>query len=286
MKAFIKRLFEDRDKELNLILLDDSKPGQDDSYHIVPKKLFTALLSFSVVLLILISLVFMLTPLGSLLYNTDEMEIRNEIKAISTRIIALQDSLETRDRQLRDIQEVIRLNKDTTLSMDERLRVLANPDDENLEISKTTEFENINIFEQFDSGDLLSINVLKNAPDFPANSPVQGTSTRGYEPQAGHFGLDLATKQDAEFVSVADGTVLWSSWTIDYGYVISVQHKDGIVSTYKHCSKVYKNKGEKVLKGETLGLTGDTGILSSGPHLHFEIWKNGVSQNPISYLIL
>lgn len=285
MKSFIKRLFEDRDKTINLILLDDSKPGQDDSYSITPKYLFRALISFAIVLLVLLSLVFMLTPLGSLLYNTDEVEIRNEIKAISTRIIALQDSLDVRDQQLRDIQEVIRLNKDTTLAMDERLSLLANTEKGTEELRSNNEFANLNIFEQFESGDFVSINILKNTPDFPAKVPVSGTQTRGYEPQAGHYGIDIATKENETFVNVADGTVLWSSWTIDYGYVLSIQHKDGIVSTYKHCSKIYRNKGEKVLKGDILGLTGNTGISSSGPHLHFEIWKNGVSQNPISYLI-
>ena len=285
MKEFIKRLFRDRYKTINLILLDDSKPGQDDSYSIKPLHLFRALLTLGVVLLIFLSLIFMLTPLGGLLYNTEEIEVRNEIQNISTRIIALQDSLDVRDRQLRDIQEVIRLNKDTTLALDERLSLLANSENETNGLSTLNEFDNINVFEQFESGNFTAINILENTPDFPARVPVIGTQTRSYEPSKGHFGIDIATKENETFVNVADGTVLWSSWTIDYGYVLSIQHKDGIVSTYKHCSRIYKNKGEKVLKGDILGLTGDTGISSSGPHLHFEIWKNGVSQNPIPYLI-
>jgi murein DD-endopeptidase MepM/ murein hydrolase activator NlpD len=227
----------------------------------------------------------MLTPLGSLLYNTDEVEIRREIQNISERVLSLQDSLDVRDQQLREIKQVIRLNQDTTLAIDERLSSISASNNENPNAGISQSFANLNVFEQFDAGNLATTSILSNAPDFPTLAPVQGTQTRGYVPLEGHFGIDIATKENETFVNIAEGTVISSSWTIDFGYVISVQHKDGLVSTFKHCSKLYKTKGEKVLKGEVLGLIGNTGVSSSGPHLHFEIWKNGVSQNPLAYLI-
>ncbi|MEQ8577081.1 MAG: M23 family metallopeptidase [Balneola sp.] len=285
MKSFIKRLFKDRHKTVEIILLDDTKPGQDDSYRLKPNNLFISFTVLSIIFSIIVALVFILTPLGGLLYNTDEVEIRREIQNISERILSLQDSLDVRDQQLREIKEVIRLNQDTTLALNERLTSVsaANERDNNPGLSQN--FDNLNVFEQFDNGNLVSANILANAPDFPTRTPAQGTRTRGYEPLEGHFGIDIATKENEMFMNVADGTVISSSWTIDFGYVISVQHKDGLVSTYKHCSKLYKTKGEKVLKGDVLGLIGNTGVSSSGPHLHFEIWKNGISQNPLAYLI-
>ena len=285
MKSFIKRLFKDRHKTVEIILLDDTKPGQDDSYRLKPNGLFISFTVLSVIFSIVVALVFMLTPLGGLLYNTDEVEIRREIQGITERILSLQDSLDVRDQQLREIKEVIRLNQDTTLTIDERLSPILSSDEQNNSTPLAQSFNSLNVFEQFESGNLISVNILENAPDFPTQAPAQGTRTRGYEPREGHFGLDIATKENEVFKNVAEGTVISSSWTIDYGYVISVQHKDGLVSTYKHCSKLYKSKGEKVLKGDVLGLIGNTGISSTGPHLHFEIWKNGVSQNPLAYLI-
>lgn len=285
MRAFIKRLFKDRHKTVEIILLDDSKPGQDDSYNIKPNNLFMSFTVLSVIFSVLVAMIFMLTPLGGLLYNTDEIEIRREIQGISERLISLQDSLDVRDQQLREIKEVIRLNKDTTLTLDERLSSVSSIENSNNISSSTSSFSNLNISEVFESGSLVLANVIENAPDFPTQAPAEGTRTRGYEPLEGHFGLDIATKANDIFMNIADGTVISSSWTIDFGYVISVQHKDGLVSTYKHCSKLYKTKGEKVFKGDVLGLIGNTGISSSGPHLHFEIWKNGVSQNPLAYLI-
>ncbi len=285
MKSFLQRLYQDRHKNVEVILLDDSKPGQDNSYTIKPNNLFISFVFISLAFSLVVALVFMLTPLGSLLYSTDEAKIRSEIQDISTRIIALQDSLEVRDQQLLDIKEVIRLNKDTTLTLDEKLQRV-NSGSDNQQLGRVqTQFADLNIFEQFETENFLAANILKDVPDFPARSPASGTNTRGYEPMQGHFGLDIATKEGEVFMSVADGTVISGNWTLDFGYVISIQHNDGIISIYKHCSKLYKIKGEKVLKGDILGLIGDTGLSSSGPHLHFEIWKNGISQNPISYLI-
>lgn len=285
MKSFIQRLFKDRHKTMDIILLDDTKPGQDDSYRIKPNSLFISFTVLSVLFSIVVALVFMLTPLGGLLYNTDEVEIRREIQNISDRVLALQDSLNVRDQELGEIKEVIRLNQDTTLVLDQRLSGVSSRTNTNEGNVASSSYSNLNIFEDFESGNFVSMNILSGAPDFPAQAPVSGTKTRGYEPNKGHYGLDIATKEHELFMSVADGTVISNSWTIDFGYVISVQHNDGLVSTYKHCSKLYKAKGEKVLKGDVLGLVGNKGVSSSGPHLHFEIWKNGVSKNPISYLI-
>lgn len=285
MRSFIQRLFKDRHKIVDIILLDDSKPGQDDSYKIKPNNLFLGLLALSITFSVIVALIFMLTPLGGLLYNTDEVKIKREIQNISERVIALQDSLNVRDQQLNEIKQVIRLNQDTTLALDDRLSEISLGTENGVSNISSPDLANVNVFEQFESGNLTAVNVLSNSPDFPANVPVSGTLTRPYEPLEGHFGLDIAAKEMEIFKNVAEGTVISSSWTIEYGYVISVQHNDGVVTTYKHCSKLFKIKGEKVLKGDVLGLIGNTGVSSSGPHLHFEVWKNGITQNPISYLI-
>ena len=97
MRAFIKRLFKDRHKTVEIILLDDSKPGQDDSYNIKPNNLFMSFTVLSVIFSVLVAMIFMLTPLGGLLYNTDEIEIRREIQGISERLISLQDSLDVQN---------------------------------------------------------------------------------------------------------------------------------------------------------------------------------------------
>ena len=284
MKAFLKRLFQERHKTIKVLLLDDSSPGKDNSYTIRPNSLFVTWISTSIVLAFLVTLVFMLTPLGGLLYNSDEVEIRQEIENISNRLLALQDSLDIRDQQMFVIKDVIRANRDTTLAQDQKLSDVLSAR-LRLESSSSQSTQYANVFDEINSSDFLTSNIINNSSDFPSHFPVQGTNTRGYEPSSGHYGIDIATKKDQLFTNVADGTVISSSWTLDYGYVLSIQHNDGLVTTYKHCSKLYKQEGDGVLKGDILGLIGDAGISSSGSHLHFEIWKNGVPQNPLLYLI-
>ncbi len=284
MKDLIKRLFRDRKKTVRLILLDDTKPGQDDSYTIRPSNLFLTFVVSLILVAFVVSSVLIFTPIGGLLYSPDDVAIRKEIDRIAERIQSLQDSLDVRDAQLREIKQVIRTNQDTTLALDGNIDTSL-LEESTLDASGFSAVAFSNAFESMNNGDFLMLNALEEVPDFPARYPVEGTTTRGYEPQQGHFGIDIATTADEPILNIADGTVITSNWTMSYGYVISIQHRGGLVTTYKHCSKLFKREGEEVLKGDILGLTGDVGTSSSGPHLHFEIWKNGVAQNPLLYLV-
>ncbi|MGN8224074.1 M23 family metallopeptidase [Gracilimonas sp. BCB1] len=284
MIDLLKKLFEQRQKKITVILLDDSKPDEDNSYKVYPNGLFGMILGISTVFAIFVALVFMLTPLGGLLYSTDDAEIRAQILEVTEKAIALEDSLRQRDLQLREMKNIIRLSIDTTLAMDERFDNLFDPNDP-FQNSDFINFDEAGQFNRLSQNEVLFSNVSKTAPDFPAKYPVQGSLTRGYLPDDEHYGLDIATKNNEPVINIADGSVFNSSWTINNGYVISVQHSEGVVTTYKHLSKLNKKEGDLVLKGDILGEIGNAGVLSTGPHLHFEIWKNGVPQNPEVYLI-
>ena len=97
--------------------------------------------------------------------------------------------------------------------------------------------------------------------------------------------IDIAAKEDAPVKSVLDGKVISASYTLETGYVIEVQHKNDLVSIYKHNSKLLKKPGNFVKAGEVIAFVGNTGTLSSGPHLHFELWHDGRSLNPKDYIV-
>ncbi|SMO32027.1 M23 family metallopeptidase [Gracilimonas mengyeensis] len=284
MVELLKKLFEQRQRDITVILLDDSKPDEDNSYRINPNGLIGLILGISGVFAVIVALLFMLTPIGSLLYSNDDAEIRAQILEVTNRTMALEDSLRQRDLQLQEMKNIIRFSVDTTLTPDERFMSMG---DENApftspDILASERMENL---EQFSQNEIIFSNIFKATPDFPARYPVKGTLTRRYLPGQDHFGMDIATKDREPVINVADGSVINSSWTINNGYIISVQHSDGLVSTYKHLATVSKREGDLALRGDILGETGNTGVLSTGPHLHFEIWKNGVPQNPEKYLI-
>lgn len=284
MFQFIQKLYDSRHRNLKLILLDDTRPGEDNSYAIKPNRLFALFAFVCLLISSIVVLIFMLTPLGSLLYTTEDANMRAQVEDVTRRVIALQDSLTVRDNQLTEMKNIIKLSLDTTLTMDDRFTALFNVQDDD------GDFVTINLDESSTSekiGDtgIVFANMLKSAPDFPAMYPVKGTLTREYEPDDQHFGIDVATKENEIITSIADGTIVNASWTISDGYVISIQHEGGILSLYKHCSLLSKKNGDVVLKGDIIGTTGDVGVSSSGPHLHFEIWKDGLPQDPAMYLI-
>ncbi|MCG8374730.1 MAG: M23 family metallopeptidase [Balneolales bacterium] len=284
MFQFLKKLYEQRHKLITIILLDDSKPGEDNSYEMRPNNLFVLITTVSITFAIGIVAIFMVTPLGALLYTKEDALMRAQVEDVTNRVISLQDSLQVRDEQLDDMKRIIRLSIDTTLAMDSRFSTLFESDQEIPVLNGFTE-NTESTSDRVSASGIVFSNILESVPDFPAPYPVQGPKTRDYDPDSYHFGIDIATTENEVFTSIADGTVVNASWTINDGYVISIQHAGGVLSIYKHCSSITKKSGDIVLKGDIVGTTGDVGIHSSGPHLHLEIWKDGLPQDPAMYLI-
>lgn len=115
-------------------------------------------------------------------------------------------------------------------------------------------------------------------------SPLEGIVSDGFDPKNDHFGTDIVAKENEPVKCVADGVVVFSSWTLDSGYVLGVQHRGNLISVYKHNSELLKNVGSFVTAGEIIAIIGNTGELTSGPHLHFELWHNGNPVNPQEYV--
>jgi murein DD-endopeptidase MepM/ murein hydrolase activator NlpD len=105
--------------------------------------------------------------------------------------------------------------------------------------------------------------------------PVNGTISEGYNVKDKHFAVDIVVAKDTPVKATADGTVILSEWTTQTGYVIILDHGNGLISVYKHNASLTKEQGELVKSGEVIAISGNTGELTTGPHLHFELWSNG-----------
>ena len=115
-------------------------------------------------------------------------------------------------------------------------------------------------------------------------SPLSGIISAPYSTKGAHYGVDIVSKKNEPIKSVADGTVLLSSWTQDAGYVIAIQHRSNVISVYKHNSSLLKKMGDFVSAGDVIAIIGNTGELTTGPHLHFELWYNGNPMNPEEFV--
>ncbi len=115
-------------------------------------------------------------------------------------------------------------------------------------------------------------------------TPLRGVVTQEYLPLKNHPAIDVQAPIGEPIKSIADGVIIFSDWTSSTGYVVIIQHANNVISAYKHNSLVYKKLGEKVNVGEVIAAVGNTGELTSGPHLHFEIWVNGNPENPRKFI--
>lgn len=110
--------------------------------------------------------------------------------------------------------------------------------------------------------------------------PSKGLIINDFNSEEGHFGIDFAVHSGSEIMAVQGGLVIFADFTIDDGHKIIIQHDNGYITIYKHCSTLIKKERDQVVQGELIGLSGNSGKNTTGPHLHFEIWKNGKPQNP------
>jgi len=115
-------------------------------------------------------------------------------------------------------------------------------------------------------------------------TPLTGLISDGYNNKTKHFGIDLVAKEKSRVSSVLEGTIIISHWAYETGYVIGVQHKNDYLSFYKHNSVLLKTVGDYVNAGDHIAIIGNSGELSSGPHLHFELWHQGIPVNPENYI--
>ena len=206
------------------------------------------------------------------------------LKAKATELTFKTDSLETalalNNQYYESIKKVltgdvkaVEFNRDSIL---EAARI--NPDS----IDLTPSQEDLNLREvvaQEDKYNVADVTETSNL-DVTLFAPVNGTISEGYNFKEKHFAVDVIVSKDAPVKSAADGTVIFAEWTAETGYVMIVEHGNGLLTVYKHNSALQKEQGELVNAGEVIATAGSTGEYTTGPHLHFEIWSNGYPINP------
>jgi len=124
----------------------------------------------------------------------------------------------------------------------------------------------------------------KTNSDFSLFPPVKGNITSGYNANEKHYGIDVAVPKDTPIKAASSGTVIFSEWTAETGYVIILKHNNNLLTTYKHNASLTKQQGERVKAGEVIATAGSTGELSTGPHLHFELWRDGYPTDPTNFI--
>jgi murein DD-endopeptidase MepM/ murein hydrolase activator NlpD len=227
------------------------------------------------------------TNLREFIPGYPDVNMRRNILISAIRLDSLDRELALRDKYFANLNSIISGNqpaesfdrKDTTKNY-KAINFSTPPEDSVLRARIENE-ERYNL--TLGPGTVESVSNLAGLHFFP---PVKGIISGRYEISTKHFGTDIVTKPKAIVSAALDGTVIFTGWTMETGFVIEVQHNNNIVSVYKHNSSLLKETGDLVRAGEAISVVGDSGELyTSGPHLHFEIWYKGSALDPEKHIL-
>lgn len=276
-----------------LILVDEEAAEPARPYTVRPLALFAAGGGLTLALAVLLAALVLLTPLRRVVYGPDPGDFYESARLTALRAVALADSLEMHRAYLAVLRSTITGIADTAEAATVvPLAPPPAPETPPLELSPGARSEDW-AHHVAPGLSLARLDVRRRpaaeaylaALQFPALPPVDGFFARGYDAARGHFGIDLAVAEGTPVRAIGDGFVVFADWTNDGGFTIAVQHSGGYLSIYKHNSRLLKRVGDRVLARETIALSGNTGEITTGPHLHFELWRDGLAQDPRLYLV-
>ena len=274
-KTFLKRIFND----YKVVVSSEDTFEEKLSFKANKINAFIIMLLYSIILIAFtISIVFF-TQLREMVPGYSSSDLLNRAIYLTKKTDSLEQQIALNNKFYKSIEDVLSGNVDEFISRDE-LSIdsnLINSDiftiSPNLQDSILRQYvENEDKF-NLTNNEL----VIENKMFF---SPIKGEITQSFNFNENHFAVDIAADIGTPVKSVLDGKIIFSEWSLETGYVVVIDHGENIISVYKHNSKTLKEQNDFVQAGEVIAYSGNQGNLSSGPHLHFELWKNGTPIDP------
>lgn len=284
-KSWMNRL---RNK-YRLVIMNDETLEERVTFRLSRLNVFVVLGTLTIILIILTSILIAFTPLREYIPGYTNVGLQKKLYELQIKTDSIENGLEKRNRFIQNMKDVMNgkdLSTDVPLSKDtlhkyNNIKLKKSPEDSLLR----AEVENqgkYNLYRFGNSENERQKNESIGKVLFFV--PLKGVITNEFNPSQNHYGIDIVSKQNEAIKCVLDGTVILSNWTLETGYTIAIQHQQNIVSVYKHNSALLKKEGEFVKAGDPIAIIGQTGELTTGPHLHFELWSDGNPVNPKDYI--
>lgn len=281
---FRKKIVEKLKNRYRLIIYNDTTFQSVWSMKLTRMKVFTLTSLVSAAIVVFVIFLIAGTQLREYIPGYPKEEYREMLIRSALRADSLEQELVTRDRFFQTINAIMRGEEPPDFSMD--------PDTtSHVERKDLKPLNQDSIFQDKILEERLSLSLqgnrdpMGNLGNLHFYLPVKGLITQKFDASKSHFGIDLVSQAGSRVSAVLGGTVLFAGWTLDTGYVIYIQHTNNLVSAYKHNASLLKKTGEKVNGGEAIAIMGNTGELTTGPHLHFELWHEGKAIDPENYIV-
>ncbi|MEX2379350.1 MAG: M23 family metallopeptidase [Vicingaceae bacterium] len=273
-----------------LVILNDASFEEKFSYRLSPLNIVTLVMTFAVFLMGSVAVIIIFTPLREYIPGYTDVSLRQDLTNMVLRSDSLEHRLEQNNLYLANLQSILRGEEPHTedLLLQDSSRI------ESLEVDeignpamKSKEDSLLREYVEREDSYSLKANADKSSSSEAKLyyfTPLKGTVTNTFNPAESHFGIDIVAPKNEAIKAALDGTVIFADWTVETGYVIQLQHRNNITSIYKHNSVLLKEVGQRIKAGEAIAIIGNTGKLSSGPHLHFELWKEGKAIDPMEFI--
>ena len=274
-KGFFKKLFND----YKVVVSSEDTFEEKFAFKASKINVFVLMLVYSVILISFTISVVFFTQLRELVPGYSSSDLLSRAIYLTQKTDSLERQIELNNKFYKSIEDVLSGKTDEFIERD-NIPIDSSLNDKNL-FSISPNSEDSILRNYVDSQDKFNLTknelVIENKMFF---SPIKGDITQAFNFEENHFAIDISADIGTPVKSILDGKILFSEWSVDTGHVIIVDHGDNIVSVYKHNSKSLKEQNDFVQAGEVIAYSGNQGSLSSGPHLHFELWKNGTPIDP------
>lgn len=278
-----KRLYKKLKHKYRLVVLNDESFQEELSFVLSPFNLIFFFIGLSVVIVMITAFVILYTPVKKYLPGSSYEEVAKSVDELLHQTDSLTAISEQQDLYIENLKRI--MNGEVPISYGDTSIVEDKPEvkdiipskDDSMLRSKVVEAEKYNVpTNNFSGGSLAAMKF------FP---PLKGIVNATFDLKENHLGVDILAEENTPIKATLSGTVLFSGWTVETGHVIMIQHDNNLVSVYKHNSVILKKQGETVNAGDPIAIIGNTGELTTGPHLHFELWFESTAINPEKYIL-
>ena len=272
----IKKLKKQVSKSYRLAVMEEDSYQEKFALSLSKRNIFLITSSVAFIIILITTLLIFYTPIREYIPGYDTSKLRIEavenLEKLDSLIISLKQNEQFVQAFSRTLlgEEFKSQYEDSQLKAIDLTELAVNVNIEDSILRKIVEVEDrFNIIEKDET--LITPNLV---------SPANGLISEGFDYGKQHYGVDIVLKERTPIKAVYDGIVLFSEWTLNYGYTVVIFHKNELISTYKHNESVKVKTGDFVQTGEVIALSGNTGELTSGPHLHLELWDLQGPLNP------
>ena len=262
------------------------------SVRISPISLFTITGGAVIFLILLIIWAVAFTPLREYIPGYADINMRKNLILLSQKTDSLNNELQARQDYIESIRRILSGNVPRHDTIAEKSHAdtqhhkasFIPPSHDDSMLRRNVEAQNPYNVNATLSGGTQNKSDNSSISDYFFFTPLKGVVTNGFNPSAGHYGIDIVAKENEAIKATLDGTVIVSTWTLATGNVVILQHNNNLVSVYEHNSVLLKKVGDYVKAGDVIAIIGNSGELTTGPHLHFELWYKGSPVNPQKYM--